>query len=100
MTHSRVRTHAHSRPSSIEFLPRGVALTYTPEDTAKGNAWKTDKKLSAYDSDAAATISFLQAHPHCSGAIGTAGFCIGGALAFRCATHPAIKAACCWCVEG
>ena len=133
-----------------EFLAAGVALTYTPEDTAKGNAFKArvgrsgrargraravggacaacrseqpqrggvasssarrgsrapasrcrlhqiEKSLAAYDSDAAAAIAWLQASPHCNGAIGTAGFCIGGALAFRTATHPDVKAACCWC---
>lgn len=79
-----------------EFLPAGAALAYTPEDTAKGNSYKSSKELRAIDSDTAATIRLLLSHPACNGAVGTAGFCIGGGLAFRAALHPEIKASICW----
>jgi carboxymethylenebutenolidase len=79
-----------------EFIPAGVALTYTPEDTAKGNAYKTQKTLEAYDGDIAASLAAARAHPACNGAVGTVGFCIGGAIAFRAATHPDVGAAVCW----
>jgi carboxymethylenebutenolidase len=79
-----------------EFLPAGTALTYTPEDTAKGNAYKIEKTLAAYDSDIDSAVKYTLAHPACNGAVGTAGFCIGGALAFRTSTHRDIKASVCW----
>lgn len=79
-----------------EFLPPGAALTYTPEDTAKGNAYKAEKTLAAYDSDIDASFKFALAHAACNGAVGTAGFCIGGGLAFRAALHPACRASICW----
>jgi carboxymethylenebutenolidase len=79
-----------------EFLPPGVALSYTPEDTAKGNEYKAAKEISAFDSDIDASVKMVLSHPSCNGAVGTVGFCIGGALAFRTATHPDVKAAVCW----
>jgi carboxymethylenebutenolidase len=78
------------------FLAPGAALQYTPEDTAKGNAFKLEKELASYDADIAAAIAFALACPHANGAVGTVGFCLGGALAFRAALHPAVQAAVCW----
>ena len=79
-----------------ESFEPGTVLTYTPSDTAKGNACKSNKLLSAWDSDTAACVGWLQASPHCNGKIGTAGFCLGGGLAFRAALHPGVRAAACW----
>ena len=67
-----------------------------PRTRAKGNEYKTAKDLASYDADIAAAFAWAAASPHCNGAVGTAGFCIGGALAFRAALHPACKAAVCW----
>jgi len=78
------------------FLPAGAALAYTPEDTAKGNAFKAEKSLASYDADIKAVFDFALGCPHANGAVGTAGFCLGGGLAFRAALHPACKAAVCW----
>lgn len=79
-----------------ELLPAGTVLEYSPADTARGNACKTAKSVAAYDSDAAAAIAWLRASEHCNGRIGVAGFCLGGALAFRAALHPAVSAAAIW----
>ena len=79
-----------------ELLPAGTVLEYSPADTARGNACKTAKPLAAYDSDAAAAIDYLLASEHCNGRVGVAGFCLGGALAFRAALHPAVRAAAVW----
>ena len=79
-----------------ELLPAGTVLRYTPEDTAIGNKCKTDKTLASYDADAAACVAFLKSSPHCTGAVGAVGFCLGGGLAFRAALLPSIKAAACW----
>src|SRR5690242_12908289 len=40
-----------------EFEPAGCALAYDKEGTDKGNRYKIEKELSAYDSDARAAIS-------------------------------------------
>ena len=79
-----------------ELLPAGTVLKYTPEDTAVGNKCKTDKSLDSYDADAAACVAYLKASPHCTGAVGVAGFCLGGGLAFRAALLPDIRAAAIW----
>lgn len=78
------------------FLAPGAALAYTPEDTARGNAFKVEKSLASYDADIDAALRHVLASPRCNGAAGTAGFCIGGALAFRTATHALCRAAVCW----
>jgi carboxymethylenebutenolidase len=80
-----------------ELLPAGTVLAYTPEDTARGNAAKTARPRAAYDGDAAAAVAALRAHASCTGAVGAAGVCLGGGLAFRCAvTQPSVAAAVCW----
>lgn len=81
-----------------EFLEPGHVLRYNPEDTARGNAFKTEKELASYDSDTDAAVQWLKASEHCNGKVGTAGFCLGGALAMRAALHPAISACAIWCV--
>jgi carboxymethylenebutenolidase len=78
-----------------ELEPAGTVLPYTPDGSARGNAHKTAKELSAYDSDTRALIGWLQAHPQCSGSLGTAGMCLGGHLSFRQALQPEIRAAAC-----
>ena len=78
-----------------ELEPAGTVLGYTPEGSARGNAHKTAKELTAYDTDARALIAWLQANPQCSGKLGAVGMCLGGHLAFRCALEPQISAAAC-----
>lgn len=80
-----------------EQFPAGTVLSYSPEDSARGNAAKTARPLAAYDGDAAAAVAGLRAMPVCSGVVGAAGVCLGGGLAFRAAvTQPTIRAAACW----
>lgn len=80
-----------------ELLPIGTVLSYTPEDSAKGNACKTDKELSSYDGDFKAAVDHLTASPHCTGAVGVAGMCLGGGLAFRAAiVCPSVKCCVAW----
>jgi len=68
-----------------ELLPTGTVLQYTPEDTARGNACKTVKELSSYDSDMASAVAFMRTYEHCTGKVGVSGVCLGGGLAFRAA---------------
>lgn len=79
-----------------EFEEPGCALPYTSEGTDKGNRYKIEKELSAYDSDARAVLDYLKALPECSGRIGTVGICLGGHLAFRCAMNPEVSAGVCF----
>jgi len=80
-----------------ELEPAGTVLGYTPEGSARGNAHKTAKTLAAYDSDAAAVVDFLAAHPAGTGAVGAMGMCLGGHLAFRAAvTQPRVRASACF----
>jgi carboxymethylenebutenolidase len=79
-----------------EFEPPGCAFPYTPEGTDKGNRYKVEKELAAYDSDARAVLNHLKSLPECTGRLGTVGICIGGHLAFRCAMNDDVLAAVCF----
>ena len=79
-----------------EFEPLGTALAYTKEGTGKGNRYKIEKELSAYDDDARVVIAFLKGLPDCTGRLGSVGICIGGHLSFRCTMNPDILAAVCF----
>ncbi len=78
-----------------EFEPAGCALAYDKEGTDKGNRYKIEKELAAYDSDARAVIAHLKSLPGCNGRLGSIGICLGGHLSFRCAMNPEILAAAC-----
>jgi carboxymethylenebutenolidase len=79
-----------------ELEPAGSVIGYDPEGSARGNAHKTAKELSSYDSDARAALDFLAAHPNCTGRLGTMGVCIGGHLSFRAAMNRDVLAAACF----
>ncbi len=79
-----------------EFEPLGCAFPYTPEGTDKGNRYKIEKPVSAYDSDARTVLDYLKAHANCSGQLGAVGICIGGHLAFRCAMNTDVSASVCF----
>lgn len=79
-----------------EFEPKGCALAYDKEGTDKGNRYKIEKEVSAYDSDARAAIAHLKSLPACSGRLGSVGICLGGHLSFRCAMNPEILAGVCF----
>ena len=79
-----------------EFEPAGEAFPYTPEGTDKGNRYKIEKDLAAYDYDARVALDHLMSLPECSGQLGCVGICIGGHLAFRCAMNLDVLAAVCF----
>lgn len=79
-----------------EYEPLGCAFPYTSEGTDKGNRYKIEKDLAAYDSDARVALDYLKDLPNCTGKLGTVGICIGGHLAFRCAMNNDISAAVCF----
>jgi carboxymethylenebutenolidase len=79
-----------------EYEPAGTVLAYDQAGADRGNALKTTKPISAYDSDARATLDFLKTYAPCTGALGVIGICIGGHLAFRAALNPDVLAAVCF----
>lgn len=79
-----------------EFEPVGTPLAYTKEGTDKGNAYKIEKLLSAYDDDARVVLQHLKSMPNCTGRLGSIGICIGGHLSFRCAMNKEVLAAVCF----
>ena len=79
-----------------ELEPLGRALAYDKEGTDRGNRYKIEKDLSAYDDDARAVISHLSSLSTCNGRLGSIGICLGGHLAFRCAMNAGILASACF----
>lgn len=79
-----------------ELEPAGTVLAYDEAGSARGNAHKTTKEISAYDSDARAVLAHLSSLEYCTGRLGTMGVCIGGHLAFRAAMNPEVLAAACF----
>ncbi len=79
-----------------EYEPPGTALAYDTPGTDRGNTLKTTKTTAQYDADATAALTFLAAHPACTGQLATMGVCLGGHLALRAALNPAVRAAACF----
>lgn len=79
-----------------EFEPVGTPLPYTPEGTDKGNRYKIEKQLAAYDHDARIVLDHLKSLSDCTGRLGSIGICIGGHLSFRCAMNENVLAAVCF----
>ena len=79
-----------------EHEPPGTVLAYDTPGTERGNALKFVKPATAHDTDARALFDWLEAHPACSGALGTFGVCLGGHLALRASLDPRVRAAVCF----
>jgi carboxymethylenebutenolidase len=79
-----------------ELEPSGSVLAYDPIGTERGNQHKIGKRVSAYDADARACLDHLATRDDCDGRFVTAGVCIGGHLAYRCAFDPRVRAAACF----
>ena len=78
------------------YEPAGTVLNYDEAGTARGNALKTTKSVSAFDADAGAALAFLREYAGCTGTLGTMGVCLGGHLAYRAALDPSVSAAACF----
>ncbi|OQR81799.1 Voltage-gated Ion Channel (VIC) Superfamily [Thraustotheca clavata] len=78
-----------------ELNPIGTVLAYDDIGKDKGNQDKSEKDVSAYDTDNALTIAWAKTQPWCNGIFGAMGFCLGGHLAFRAAQQPEIVATAC-----
>ncbi|KAI8999892.1 dienelactone hydrolase [Hyaloraphidium curvatum] len=76
-----------------EFEEPGAQFPYDDQGTDRGNALKVEKELKSYDEDSKAVLDYILKHPQCTGAVGTAGICIGGHLALRAAFDPRVRCA-------
>ena len=79
-----------------ELEPAGSVLAYDAAGTERGNRHKVGKTVAAYDADARACLDHLQARDDVDGRLFSAGVCIGGHLAYRCALDPRVQAAACF----
>src|ERR1700743_659501 len=61
-----------------ELEPAGTVLPYDQAGSDKGNADKYGKSVSAYDSDARASLDYLKSRDDCDGKLGVIGICLGG----------------------
>ncbi|KAF8922727.1 dienelactone hydrolase [Mucidula mucida] len=84
-----------SRDTSSVFLPSSFhefqgpeAIPYDDEGTDRGNRFKIEKEVAAYDEDAKLAIDVLIAHPNCNGRIAA----FYGVAAF----DPRVLSAWCW----
>ena len=79
-----------------ELEPAGSVLAYDAAGTERGNQHKVAKTVQAYDADARACLDHLAQREDCNGKLLSAGVCIGGHLAFRCALDARVRAAACF----
>ncbi len=79
-----------------EFEAPGTILAYDQPGADRGNALKTTKEVSAFDSDARAVLAYLKSHDACTGRLGVIGICLGGHLAFRAGMNPDVLATTCF----
>jgi carboxymethylenebutenolidase len=79
-----------------EFEPLGTPFPYDQESTDKGNRYKVEKGLSAYDSDVRTLLDHLKSRSDCTGRLGSIGICLGGHLSFRASMNPDILAGVCF----
>lgn len=79
-----------------ELEPAGSVLAYDAAGTERGNHHKVAKTAAAYDADARACLDHLAQRDDCNGKLLSAGVCIGGHLAYRCALDPRVRAAACF----
>ncbi|KAK0478438.1 dienelactone hydrolase [Armillaria novae-zelandiae] len=83
-------------PSVYHEFEGPEALPYDVEGTDRGNKYKIEKEVAAYDEDATLSIDLLTSLPNCNGRIAATGMCLGGHLAFRAAFDPRVKASICF----
>jgi carboxymethylenebutenolidase len=79
-----------------ELEPAGAVLAYDQAGADTGNAHKTTKEVSAWDSDSRAALDYLLSRTECTGRLGVIGICIGGHLAFRAAMNRDVLATVCF----
>ncbi|KAI0963514.1 hypothetical protein AcW1_000570 [Taiwanofungus camphoratus] len=70
-------------PSTYHEFEGHDPIPYDTAGTDRGNKYKIQKELEAYDEDATLSIDLLCSLKNCNGRIAATGMCLGGHLAFR-----------------
>jgi len=83
-------------PSSFHEFEGPEPIPYDVEGTDRGNKYKVEKEVVAYDEDATLAVDLLTSLPNCNGRIAATGMCLGGHLAFRAAFDPRVLSAVCF----
>ncbi|RSH87632.1 uncharacterized protein EHS24_000144 [Apiotrichum porosum] len=83
-------------PSSFHEFEGPEAIPYDVEGTDRGNKYKIEKTVDAYDEDATLSVDLLTSLPSCNGRIAATGMCLGGHLALRAAFDPRVLATFCY----
>ncbi|GBE78279.1 dienelactone hydrolase [Sparassis latifolia] len=83
-------------PSSYHEFEGPDPIPYDVEGTDRGNKYKIEKELAAYDEDATVSIDLLCSLKTCNGRIAATGMCLGGHLAFRAAFDPRVLSSVCF----
>ncbi|KIK06946.1 hypothetical protein K443DRAFT_673837 [Laccaria amethystina LaAM-08-1] len=83
-------------PSVYHEFEGPEAIPYDVEGTDRGNKYKIEKRVEAYDEDATLATDLLMSLENCTGRIGATGMCLGGHLAFRAAFDPRVLASVCF----
>ena len=79
--------------------PAGTVLGFDDEGKARGQGDAEATPVADFDADIRAAVDFLGRHESV-GAVGAAGHCTGGHLAFRAAMLPEVQATACWYATG
>jgi carboxymethylenebutenolidase len=83
------------------FEPPGTAYEFDDAGRDRGLACAQRMRVRDFDDDIDALLAYLAVNPGVNGdAIGAAGFCLGGHLAFRAALSPRVKATTCFYPTG
>ncbi|PPQ64443.1 hypothetical protein CVT26_002150 [Gymnopilus dilepis] len=80
-------------PSVYHEFEGPEAIPYDTEGTDRGNKYKIEKEVAAYDEDATLSIDLLTSLKNCNGRIAATGMCLGGHLA---AFDPRVLASVCF----
>ncbi|KAI0793459.1 dienelactone hydrolase [Abortiporus biennis] len=83
-------------PSTYHEFEGPEPIPYDVEGTDRGNRYKIEKELAAYDEDATLAIDLLCSLPNCTGRIAATGMCLGGHLAFRAAFDKRVLSTVCF----
>ncbi|EKM61010.1 uncharacterized protein PHACADRAFT_134073 [Phanerochaete carnosa HHB-10118-sp] len=83
-------------PSTYHEFEGPEPIPYDTEGTDRGNQYKIEKELAAYDEDATLAIDLLCSLKNCNGRIAATGMCLGGHLAFRAAFDPRVLSSVCF----
>src|SRR3954454_746198 len=77
--------------------PSGTVLEFDDEGKRRGQADAEATSVADFDEDGRAALDHLE---RLTGALGAAGHCTGGHLAFRAAFDPRVRATACWYPTG